>query len=254
MVLPLLVLVPVLYVTQETTVRLGIVTGKGHGAPIRERFGRGWALVSAGTLFGSAIGALLTELAGVGALFGVPPVVSVPLATVFLRSLVLTGSYRRVERIPIAVGLAELLFVVAMVLSHPSAGAAVDALGSVPLRQGSYLLLVAADVGLGHPGTSLRTVGQIAEVLTGSIGRLGGTVLFGLGMLGAALVAASVSSLTGAGSVAHLPVKRGSRLSTNARAASTWSRVRPVWTWWVTSRSMHSPSSPFTARLRFSFM
>lgn len=262
MVLPQLVLVPVLYVTQEMTVRLGIVTGKGHGALIRERFGRGWALVSAGTLFVSAIGALLTELAGVagvGALFGVPPVVSVPLATVFLLSLVLTGSYRRIERIAIAVGLAELLFVVAMVLSHPSVGAAVDALGSVPLRQGSYLLLVAANVGavvmpwmvfyqqgavidkglttdeirqvrrdtgvgavltqvvmiavvvsvaatvgLDHPGASLRTVGQIAEVLTSSVGHLGGTVLFGLGMLGAALVAAIVSSVAGAWGLAEV--------------------------------------------------
>ncbi|MDA8294304.1 MAG: divalent metal cation transporter [Actinomycetota bacterium] len=262
MILPQLVLIPVLYVTQEMTVRLGIVTGKGHGALIRERFGRGWGLVSAISLFVSAIGALLTELAGiagVGALFGVPPLVSVPLATVFLLSLMLTGSYRRVERIAIAVGLAEVLFLVAMTLSHPNAGAALRALGSVPLGHSSYLLLVAANIGavvmpwmvfyqqgavidkglttdairqvrrdtgvgavltqavmvavvvsvaatigLGHPRRSLHTVGQMATVLTGALGHLGGTVLFGVGMLGAALVAAIVSSIAGAWGLAEV--------------------------------------------------
>ena len=34
-----LVLVPILYVAQELTVRLGIFTGKGHGELIRECFG-----------------------------------------------------------------------------------------------------------------------------------------------------------------------------------------------------------------------
>ena len=35
MVLPQVVLIPILYVVQEMTVRLGIVTGQGHGALIR---------------------------------------------------------------------------------------------------------------------------------------------------------------------------------------------------------------------------
>ncbi|MDA8315376.1 MAG: divalent metal cation transporter, partial [Actinomycetota bacterium] len=65
MVLLEIVLIPILYVAQEMTVRLGIVTGKGHGALISERFGRKWALLSASTLFLSAIGALLTEFAGI---------------------------------------------------------------------------------------------------------------------------------------------------------------------------------------------
>ena len=36
-----LVLVPILYVVQELTVRLGTVSGKGHGELIRQHFGRG---------------------------------------------------------------------------------------------------------------------------------------------------------------------------------------------------------------------
>ncbi|MHB1431327.1 MAG: NRAMP family divalent metal transporter [Streptosporangiaceae bacterium] len=262
MILPQILLIPVLYVVQEITVRLGIVTGEGHGALIRRRFGRWWALLSAGTLFASAIGALLTEfagIAGVGELFGIPRWVSVPAVTAFLLALALTGSYQRVERIGIAVGLAELAFIVAMVLSRPHLGPVVGGIASVPWRSTGYLLLVAANVGavimpwmifyqqgavidkklstaairqaradtavgavltqvimiavvvavaatIGgrDHGAPLRTVGQIAGALTPYLGSLGGTVLFGLGMLGAALVAAIVSSLAGAWGLAEV--------------------------------------------------
>ena len=46
-----LLLIPILYLAQETTARLGLATGQGHGALIRATFGPGWALLSAGTLF-----------------------------------------------------------------------------------------------------------------------------------------------------------------------------------------------------------
>src|ERR1035437_1046459 len=70
-----LILVPILFVVQELTERLGIVSGKGHGDLIQQHFGRSWALLSVGTLVVACIGALLSELsglAGVGLLFGVP--------------------------------------------------------------------------------------------------------------------------------------------------------------------------------------
>ncbi|OBA75200.1 NRAMP family metal ion transporter [Mycobacterium sp. 1554424.7] len=256
MVLPQLILMPILYVVQEMTVRLGIVTKKGHGALIRERFGRFWAWISAFTLFASAIGALLTEfagVAGVGELFGVSRWVSIPIATAALLALALTGSYRRVERIGLVIGAAEVAFLVAMVMARPEPKAFVEGLKSMPLGNSSYLLLVAANVGAvimpwmvfyqqgavvdkhlsvatirqarhdtaagavltqlimisvvvtvastigAHGGdTALNTVGDIANALTPYLGRVGGTVLFGLGMLGAALVAAIVASLAGA--------------------------------------------------------
>ncbi|CAM4219806.1 Divalent metal cation transporter MntH [Mycobacterium basiliense] len=256
MVLPQLILMPILYVVQEMTVRLGIVTGRGHGALIRERFGRGWAWLSAFTLFASAIGALLTEfagVAGVGELFGVSRWVSIPIATVMLLALALTGSYRRVERIGLAIGAAELAFLAAMVMARPRLDALLAGLSSMPLGNSSYLLLVAANVGAvimpwmvfyqqgavvdkqlsvatirqarydtaagavltqlimiavvvtvaatagtHQGGATLHTVGQISTALTPYLGRVGGTILFGLGMLGAALVAAIVASLAGA--------------------------------------------------------
>ncbi len=150
MILPQLVLIPILYVVQEMTVRLGIHTNKGHGALIRDRFGRGWALLSASTLFVSGVGALLTEfaaVAGVGEIFGVPAGLSVPLAAAFLMGIALTGSYRRVERIGIALGLAELVFVPAMIMAHPNGHAIIRGLGQLPLRNSSYVFLLAANVG-----------------------------------------------------------------------------------------------------------
>ncbi len=66
---------PILFAVQEITVRLGVMTGKGHGQLIRERFGFKWGLLSGSTLvLLSAIGSLLTEfagVAGVGELFGI---------------------------------------------------------------------------------------------------------------------------------------------------------------------------------------
>lgn len=150
LILPQLLLIPVLYLVQEMTVRLGIGTGLGHGALIRREFGRGWAMVSAAPMIISAIGTLVVEfvgVAGVGELFGISRWVTVPTATVFLIGLAFTHGYRRVERIGIAVGLAELAFVPAMLLAHPKIGAIAGQLGSQPLGQSSYLTLLAATVG-----------------------------------------------------------------------------------------------------------
>jgi Mn2+/Fe2+ NRAMP family transporter len=150
MILPQLVLIPILFAVQEMTVRLGIVTQQGHGALIRERFGRGWALLSAGTLFASGVGALLTEfagVAGVGQLFGIPKIVTIPVAAAFLIGIAMTGSYRRTERIGIAIGLAELVFIPAMIMARPDLHAIAHDIGSIPVTSGSYVFLLAANVG-----------------------------------------------------------------------------------------------------------
>ena len=262
MILPQLLLIPVLYVVQEMTVRLGILTGRGHGALIRDCFGRWWALLSAGTLFLSSVGALITEfaaVAGVGEMFGVSRWVTIPIATAFLIGLSLTGSYRRAERIGIAIGLAEVAFVIAMVVSHPSVSAMAHGALNLPLGNSSYLYLLAANVGAvimpwmvfyqqgavidkgltpanlrgerratavgagvtqlvmvavlvvlaatvgrSNGGAPLNSVGQISAALTPYLGATGAKVLFGAGFLGAALVAALVSSLAGAWGLAEI--------------------------------------------------
>src|ERR1700759_1028506 len=78
-----LLLVPILYVVQELTVRLAIFTGRGHGELIRSTFGSFWAWVSVAGLGIATTGALLTEfsaVAGVGELYGLPRAVSLSIA------------------------------------------------------------------------------------------------------------------------------------------------------------------------------
>ncbi len=150
MILPQLLLIPVLYIAQEMTVRLGIVTKKGHGELIRENFGKGWAWLSAGTLAISAIGALLTEfvgVAGVGELFGISKWVTIPIATALLVGIAFCGSYRRVEKAGLLIGSAELAFIIAVVLIHPNLGDMAQGLITVPWHHSSYIYLVAANVG-----------------------------------------------------------------------------------------------------------
>ena len=251
-----LLLIPILYVVQELTVRLGIFTGKGHGELIRNTFGAGWAWVSVAGLAVATVGALLTEfsgVAGVGELFGVPRVWSLTLAALFLLTIVWTGSYRRVERVAIALGLFELVFIWVALQAPVDPRALAHGLASVPAHHSGFLYLVAANIGAvimpwmvfyqqsavadkklrpeqytaarwdtaigaaltqvvmaavlvvaaatlwaGHLSPPLGTVGQVAQALTPFVGQTLGHTLFGLGILGAAMVAAIVVALAAA--------------------------------------------------------
>jgi Mn2+/Fe2+ NRAMP family transporter len=150
--LPLeVLLIPVLYIVMELTVRLGLTTGKGHAELIKARFGRGWAVFSVGILLVTSVGALVTEfagIAGVGSIVGLPPQLIVPGAAILLLLVVVSGSYRRVELIGIGLGLFELAFLVAAIRAHPDPGSLAGSLRlGQPLGNSAYLALVAANVG-----------------------------------------------------------------------------------------------------------
>ena len=145
-----LVLIPVLYIVQELTVRLGIVSGKGHAELIKEHFGRGWAWLSVATLVLACIGALLSELsglAGVGLLFGVPAPVTMAMIVAVLIFMAYKGSYLSVERIAIAVGAFELVFVAVAWQARPDFAALAAGSMDIPLHEPKYLYLVAANIG-----------------------------------------------------------------------------------------------------------
>jgi len=144
------VLVPILFMVQELTVRLAIFTGRGHGELIAETFGRFWAWVSVTGLAIATMGALITELsgvAGVGELYGVPRGVSLALAATALVAVVLTGSYRRVERVAIALGLFEFAFFAVAWLAHPSLEEMARGAISIPFGNKDYVYLAAANIG-----------------------------------------------------------------------------------------------------------
>ncbi|MHB1305389.1 MAG: NRAMP family divalent metal transporter [Acidiphilium sp.] len=247
------ILIPILYVAQELTVRLGIFTGKGHGELIRDTFGKGWAWLSACGLAVATIGALLSEfsgVAGVGELYGVPRGITLTLSVIFLLVVAFTGSYRRVERVAIALGMFELVFFGIAFVSRPdwhqmanetfrpalgnpgylylvaaNIGAVImpwmifyqqsavadkklgpadfkyarwdTAIGAVvtQLVMAAVLIATAATIGRHDPKASLDTVGDIASALTPYLGVEAGRLIFGIGVLGAGLVAAIVASL-----------------------------------------------------------
>jgi Mn2+/Fe2+ NRAMP family transporter len=248
-----LFLIPILYMVQELTVRLGVFTGRGHGELIRDTFGAAWAWVSVAGLAVATTGALLTELsgvAGVGELYGVPRSLSLALAGGALLLVVLTGSYRRVERAAIAVGLFEFAFFGVAWAAHPDLDQIARQSIQIPLANQKYMYLVAANIGavimpwmvfyqqsavadkrlrpehlaaarldtaIGAVVTQLvmaavlvaaaatlathgarrelDTVGQLSDALTPFLGVGYGRLVFGLGIVGAGLVAAIVSSL-----------------------------------------------------------
>lgn len=256
------VLIPILYIVQELTVRLGAVTGKGHAELIKDHFGPVWAWVSVITLVISCIGALLTELsglAGVGSLFGVPTLVTLAVTIFALLLMAVLHVYATVERIAIAIGIFELVFLIVAWLAHPNMREVLAGSVSIPVADPKYLYLVSANIGavimpwmvffqqasIVERGLGVRdipmaradtaigavvtqlvmasvlvavaatigkqtgdhkldTVAEIATAITPFLGEWGGKVLFGLGMIGASLVATIVVTLTAARAVAEI--------------------------------------------------
>ncbi len=145
-----IILIPIVYMVQELAVRLGLVTGKGHGELIREHFGKKWAWISISTLMIACLGALITEFAGVagaGLLFGVPAWLSVSMAVLFLSIVAWTGSYLSVERIAILIGSFELVFIIVALWAHPSPAAMGNGLINVPWHHQGYIYLFVANIG-----------------------------------------------------------------------------------------------------------
>lgn len=110
----LLLLLPVTYFIQEMVVRLGIVTGKGHAAMIYQRFGKWWGLFSLIDLELVNFLTLVTEFAAIALALGhmgISPKIGVPLSAVSLIVIVLTGSYRRWERMTVLLCLLDIAWI-----------------------------------------------------------------------------------------------------------------------------------------------
>lgn len=114
-----------LIVVQETAARCGCVTGKGFASLIREKFGiRRSALAMAALLIANTA-VTISEFAGLAsglALFGVPKTISVPLMGLVIWLLTMAGSFRRIERILLAVSCVFVTYVVAAFMVGPNWG------------------------------------------------------------------------------------------------------------------------------------
>ncbi|SRR5579883_129829 len=145
-----ILLIPVLFWVQELAVRLGLVTGKGHGELIKQYYGKAWAWFSVSTLVVCCIGALLTEftgLAAVGELFGVPVWLTMYIVVGFLIIMAWTGSYASVERVAIFLGFFEVVFLWVAWCAKPNIHELAYGLIDIPWHQPSYLYLLAGNIG-----------------------------------------------------------------------------------------------------------
>ncbi len=121
----LVFLIPVLIVNQEMVVRLGAVTGVGHGRLIFERFGRFWGWFAVGDLFILNFLTIATEFIGISlgaAYFGVTPYLAVPLAAILLIGITVTGRFETWERLMFVILFGNLLIIPLVILSHPNIG------------------------------------------------------------------------------------------------------------------------------------
>jgi NRAMP (natural resistance-associated macrophage protein)-like metal ion transporter len=111
-----------LAVIQEMCSRMGLVTGQGLSDLIRERFGVRWTVLAMIVLIIANGTNVVAEFAGIAAgveLLGVPRVVSVPIATLAVWSLVVFFSYRFVERVLFVLVLAFLAYPISVFILRP---------------------------------------------------------------------------------------------------------------------------------------
>lgn len=121
----MLLLLPICYFIQEMVARLGIATGQGHAAMIFKRFGKWWGIFSLFDLLLVNFLTLVTEFAAISLTFsamGISPYESVPIAAGGLIALVLSGSYRRWERITIFFCLLDVTWFVLSLATHANTG------------------------------------------------------------------------------------------------------------------------------------
>lgn len=91
-----------LYVTQEMGMRLGVVTGKGLGDLIREKFGLKSALFIISLVFIANFSNILADVAGIASvadIYHIPRVVFVTVFVILIWYIILKGSFNFVQNI-----------------------------------------------------------------------------------------------------------------------------------------------------------
>ncbi|WP_395664928.1 NRAMP family divalent metal transporter [Methylocella sp.] len=146
----LLLLIPPLYFVQELAVRLGVFSGRGFGELVRQEFGLRWAAPCAAALVLAALGTLVTAfaaVAGIGEVHGLSRPVSLAGAAALLAVARIGGSYRRIERVALAIGAFEAAFFVVAWQARPDVALIMREAADVPLRSPQFGYLAAAVVG-----------------------------------------------------------------------------------------------------------
>jgi len=151
MLLPIVLLIPILYVIQEMTARLAICTGRGHAELIRDRFGVRWGVVAVTSMVAIDMLAYVAEFAGIvlgATLLGIAAPIAVVGALALHSVMVLTASYRRFELMAVVLSLGLFAFVGLAFAARPDPAAVLAGFSPAqPFGRAGYLDLVVATVG-----------------------------------------------------------------------------------------------------------
>jgi Mn2+/Fe2+ NRAMP family transporter len=138
-----------LVIAQETSARMGAVTGKGLSDLIREEFGLRATFFLMVALLVTNFGNIVAEFAGVASsleLFGIKRFIVVPIAAFIVWSMVVHGTYNSIEKIFLLASGFYVAYIVSGILAHPDWKAAL--LGTVTrpptagMRNYGYVFMV----------------------------------------------------------------------------------------------------------------
>lgn len=170
LVFVLLLLIVPLFFIQEASGRLGLATGKGLAGVIREHYSAGMAVLASVPMFVTDFLTYVAEYTGIAVglgVVGISPLISLPVAYVVHSALVFTGSYRKTERVLLAIsGVLLFSYVLDAFLIKPNVKEllAISLNPFQPYFQPSFAFMVAANVGaVIMPWMLFYQTGAVAE-------------------------------------------------------------------------------------------
>lgn len=130
-------------------VRLGAATGLGFVGVIRQRWGKRMGYIAALGLLFANFGTICAEYAGIsaaGALVGIPNWISSPVAAVLMSTLVVYGSFHRVERVLLLISSTLALYIAAGILAAPDWGQVLrhSLVPNLPTSPAGWVVIAAA--------------------------------------------------------------------------------------------------------------
>ncbi|MFW6114063.1 MAG: Nramp family divalent metal transporter [Actinomycetota bacterium] len=140
-----------LALVQEMTVRMGMVTGKGLAALIREKFSLRLTFFIMLTLVITNFANTVSNFAGLAAsmqLFHIPSYIAVPPLALLIWWLVVKGTYKRVEKVFLIASLVYIAYIISAFMAGPDWGEVSKSLVTPSLKfNPTYLALTVTIIG-----------------------------------------------------------------------------------------------------------
>lgn len=111
-----------LAVVQEMSVRMGVVSKKGLESLIREKTGVKMAFFIVIALLIANLTTIVAEFLGIAAstqIFGIPSIIAVPLAGLFVWIMVVKGNYRIIEKIFLGAAILFFSYIIVAFIANP---------------------------------------------------------------------------------------------------------------------------------------